>query len=107
VRSEPGVVDVHEWAWLTYVVDLPVGEVRFYENGAAAGTVSEGAFNASTYDPEASLQVVIGTEEDLTKHFWDGGLDELRIEKGTRSASWIAAQYRAMTAPDYVTVTAE
>ncbi len=107
VRSAPGVVQVNEWAWLTYVVDLAAGEVRFYKNGAAAGAVTEGAFNASTYDTEASLQVVIGTEEDLTKHFWDGSLDELRIEKGLRSAGWISAQYRAMTAPDYVTVTAE
>ncbi len=107
VRSDPGVVSMNEWAWLTYVVDLAAGEVRFYKNGAAAGAVTEGAFNASTYDAEASLQVVIGTEEDLTKHFWDGSLDELRIEKGMRSASWIAAQYRAMTAADYVSVTPE
>jgi len=107
VRSEPAVVKMNEWAWVTYVVDLAAGEVRFYKNGAAVGAVTEGAFNASTYDPEASLQVVIGTEEDLTKHFWDGLLDELRIEKGMRSASWIAAQYRAMTLPDYATVTAE
>jgi len=107
VRSAPGVIAVAEWAWVTYVVDLAAGEVRFYKNGAAAGAVTEGAFNASSYAPEASLQVVIGTEEDLTKHFWDGSLDELRIEKGLRSASWIAAQYRAMTVPDYVSVTAE
>ncbi len=107
VRSQPGVMKMDEWAWVTYVVDLAAGEVRFYKNGAAVGAVTEGAFNATSYDPEASLQVIIGTEEDLTKHFWDGGLDELRIEKGLRSAGWIAAQYRAMTVPDYVTVTAE
>jgi hypothetical protein len=107
VRSEPGVIHTNEWAWVTYVVDLAAGEVRFYKNGATAGAVTEGAFNATSYDPEASLQVVIGTEEDLTKHFWDGALDELRIEKGMRSATWIAAQYRAMTMPDYVNVTAE
>ncbi len=107
VRSEPGVIKMNEWSWVTYVVDLPAGEVRFYKNGAAAGAVTVGPFNASSYDPEASLQVDIGTEEDLTKHFWDGQLDELRVEKSKRSASWIAAQYRAMTAPDYVTVSAE
>ncbi len=107
VRSQPGVLLMNEWAWVTYVVDLAAGEVRFYKNGAAAGVVTEGAFNASIYDPEASLQVVIGTEEDLTKHFWDGSLDELRIETGMRSAAWIAAQYRAMAAANYVTVTPE
>jgi hypothetical protein len=107
VRSEPDVIQMNEWVWVTYVVDLPAGLVHFYKNGAAAGAVTEGAFNATSYDPEASLQVVIGTEEDLTKHFWDGQIDELRIKKGKRSAGWIAAQYRAMTIPDYVTVTTE
>jgi hypothetical protein len=107
VRSEPGVIKMNEWAWVTYVVDLAAGEVRFYKNGAAAGAVTEGAFNAKSYEPDPSLEVVIGTEEDLTKHFWDGEIDELRVEKGKRSAGWIAAQYRAMTVADYVSVTSD
>lgn len=107
VRSDAGVVPMNEWSWLTYVIDLPANEVRFYKNGAPVGPFTQGAFNDSKYAAEASLQVVMGTEEDLTKHFWDGGLDELRIEKTLRSASWIAAQYRAMTTPGYVTVSKE
>lgn len=107
VRSTPSSVKVGEWSFLTYVVDLGAGEVRFYRNGVLVGAVSEGAFNGSTYAQQASLRVVIGSEEDLTKHFWDGVLDELRIEKGMRSASWIAAQYRAMTTPEYATITSQ
>ena len=61
VRSEPGIIQMNEWAWVTYVVDLAAGEVRFYKNGAAVGAVTEGAFNASSYDPEASLQEKIST----------------------------------------------
>ncbi len=107
VRSNPGAIQMNEWTWVTYVIDLPANEVRFYKNGQAVGPFTEGAFNDSKYASQASLQVVIGTEEDLTKHFWDGGLDELRIEKGMRSAAWIAAQYRAMTTAGYVTVSAK
>lgn len=107
VRSNPGVIQMNEWTWVTYVVDLPANVLRFYKDGQAVGPFTEGAFNDSKYASEASLQVVIGTEEDLTKHFWDGGLDELRVEKGMRSASWIAAQYRAMTTASYVTVSAK
>jgi hypothetical protein len=107
VRSNPGAVQRNEWSWVVYVIDLAAGEERFYKNGAAIGTFSEGPFNDSTYASQASLRVVIGTEEDFTKHFWDGALDELRIEKGMRSAAWIAAQYRAMTTSDYVKLSAE
>jgi hypothetical protein len=107
VRSNPGAINMNEWSWLSYVVDLAAGEVRFYKNGALVGAFSEGAFNAAKYDPGASLRVVIGSEEDLTKHFWDGMLDEIRVEQGMRSASWLAAQYRAMTTAGYVTVSAD
>lgn len=103
-RSNPGAVPLKQWTWVTYVIDLATGQERFYKNGALVGQVSAGAFNAQMYSTQTSTRVVIGTEEDLTKHFWDGMLDELRIEKGMRSAGWIAAQYRAMTTAGYVTV---
>lgn len=104
IRSEPGVVTMNEWAWLNYVIDLPKGEVRFFKDGKLVAALSEGPFTDVVYNAKPSAHAVIGTEEDYTKHFYDGIMDELRIEAVIRPPEWIAAQFRAMTVAGYVTI---
>jgi hypothetical protein len=105
LRSEPGVVPMGAWVWLTYVIDLPKAEVRFFKDGQQVAAISDGQpFTDVVYNTAPSVHVVIGTEEDYTKHFYDGIMDELRMEKGIRSPEWIAAQHRAMTVEGYVTL---
>jgi hypothetical protein len=41
--------------------------------------------------------VQIGAEEDLSHGFYDGLIDELRIESVARSPQWIAAQAIAVS----------
>jgi hypothetical protein len=41
--------------------------------------------------------VTIGCEEDESKSFFGGLMDELRVEATARSQEWIAAQARAVS----------
>jgi hypothetical protein len=99
----------NEWAWVTYVIDLPGKEERFFKNGhlVSGKPPPAGKAWASSFIDMVSSRVVTGAEEDVVAHFYTGSMDELRMEKGMRSPAWIAAQYRAMTAPGFVKVQAE
>jgi hypothetical protein len=109
ILSDPGFIKTNEWAWVTYVIDLAAKEERFFKNGMLVSTKPPPAGKAwaATFIDMVSSRVVIGAEEDVVSHWYTGSMDELRIEKGMRSAAWIAAQYRAMTATGYVTVARE
>jgi hypothetical protein len=109
ILSDPGFIKADEWAWVTYVIDLASDEERFFKNGALVSTKKPpaGKFSAASFIDMVSSRVVIGAEEDVVSHWYTGSMDELRIEKGLRSPAWIAAQYRAMSNPGFVTVTAD
>jgi hypothetical protein len=106
ILSDPGFIKADEWAWVTYVIDLANDEERFFKNGLQISTKKppNGKFSAASFIDMVSTRVVIGAEEDVVSHWWTGSMDELRIETGMRSPAWIAAQYRAMTTPNFVTV---
>jgi biopolymer transport protein ExbB len=109
ILSDPGFVKTNEWAWVTYVIDLPGKEERFFKNGQLVSTKPPPAGKAwaAAFIDMVSSRVVIGAEEDVVSHFYTGSMDELRIEKGMRTPAWIAAQFRSMTTPGYVKVEAE
>lgn len=109
ILSDPGVVKADEWSHVTYVIDLAKDEERFFKNGILVSTKKPpaGKFAAPAFIDMVSTRVVIGAEEDVVSHWWTGSMDELRMERTLRSPAWIAAQYRAMTAPGFVTVTRE
>ena len=106
ILSDPGFIKADEWSWVTYVIDLASDEERFFKNGMLISTKKppNGKFSAASFIDMVSTRVVIGAEEDVVSHWWTGSMDELRIEKGLRTPAWIAAQYRAMTAPAFVVV---
>jgi hypothetical protein len=91
------------------VIDLPGKQERFFKNGQLVSTKPPPAGKAwaASFIDMVSTRVVIGAEEDVVSHFYTGSMDELRLEKGMRSAGWIAAQYRAMTVAGYVKVASE
>jgi hypothetical protein len=109
ILSDPGFVKTNEWTWVTYVIDLPGKQERFFKNGQLVSTKPPPAGKAwaESFIDMVSTRVVIGSEEDVVSHHYTGSMDELRLEKGMRSAAWIAAQYRAMTAAGYVKVEGE
>jgi Concanavalin A-like lectin/glucanases superfamily/Domain of unknown function (DUF2341) len=106
ILSDPGFIKVNEWAWVTYVIDLPAKEERFFKDGKLVSTKPPPAGKewADAFIDMVSSRVVIGSEEDNISHWYTGSMDELRMEKGMRSEAWIAAQYRAMTVPGFVKV---
>jgi hypothetical protein len=109
ILSDPGFVKVSEWTFVTYVIDLPAKEERFFKNGQLVSTKPPPAGKAwaASFIDMVSTRVVIGAEEDVVSHFYTGTMDELRLEKGMRAPAWIAAQYRAMTVPGTVKIEAE
>jgi hypothetical protein len=109
ILSDPGFIKTNEWAWVTYVIDLPSKEERFFKNGQLVSTKPPPGGKAweAAFIDMVSTRVVIGAEEDVVAHFYTGAMDELRLEKGMRTPAWIAAQYRAMTVPGFVKVEAE
>jgi hypothetical protein len=109
ILSDAGFVKTNEWAWVTYVIDLPAKEERFFKNGKLVSTKPPPAGKAwaASFIDMVSSRVVIGAEEDIVSHFYTGAMDELRIEKGMRTAAWIAAQYRSLTTPGFVKIEAE
>jgi hypothetical protein len=109
ILSDAGFIKADEWAWVTYVIDLATDQEFFFKNGQLISTKKppNGKFSAASFIDMVSSRVVIGAEEDVVSHWWTGSMDELRIEKGLRTPAWIAAQYRAMTTADYVTVSAD
>jgi hypothetical protein len=106
ILSDPGFVKTNEWAWVTYVIDLPAKQERFFKNGQLVSTKPPPAGKAwaDAFIDMVSTRVVIGSEEDVVSHHYTGTMDELRLEKGMRSPAWIAAQYRSMTAAGYVKI---
>jgi len=109
ILSDPGFVKTNEWTWVTYVIDLPGKQERFFKNGQLVSTKPPPAGKAwaDSFIDMVSTRVVIGSEEDVVSHHYTGTMDELRLEKGMRSPAWIAAQYRSMTAAGYVKVEGE
>jgi biopolymer transport protein ExbB len=86
-----------EWHYLTAVIDVPARTILLYRDGASLGPAFRGAWKAASYAPTPANRVTIGCEEDESKSFFTGLLDELRVETTARSPEWIAAQARAVS----------
>jgi hypothetical protein len=98
-------VSVAAWHHVAAVFDVSSKGVTLYVDGAKVagpevhpgngdGGLAAGSWTSSAFAESASDRVEIGTEEDATHGFFDGMIDELRVESIARSADWIAAQAR-------------
>jgi hypothetical protein len=95
------------WHYVTAVFDAKSKAVTIYMDGVqvggplvipgGGGASGPGTWNSSTFSTTAPGQVEIGAEEDLSHGFYDGLIDELRIESVARSSQWIAAQAIAVS----------
>jgi hypothetical protein len=97
VASPQNQLTAGTWAWAVVVIDLTAKTATFYLDGEQLGPVVESDFNAPQFSNAPSNRSAIGTEEDEAFNHYDGAVDEIRIERVGRSATWIATQYRAMT----------
>jgi hypothetical protein len=93
--SAPGTVPDAGWAYLTVVIDVAAHTIQLYKDGQALGSRFRGNWTAAAYRQPPSDRITIGCEEDQSKSFFNGLIDELRVETTARNADWIAAQYRA------------
>jgi hypothetical protein len=95
------------WRYITGVFDAEGKAVTIYMDGlqvggplvtpGGGGSAGPGTWSSSTFSTTSPGQVMIGAEEDLSHGFYDGLIDELRIESVARSPQWIAAQAIAVS----------
>ena len=85
--------DLRDWAYLTFVYDNQ--KCFVYENEIKVG---ESSITACT-DNDSPL--VFGNNCDVASGLvgdaaWNGWIDEVRFSKGSKSAEWVAAEFKAM-----------
>ena len=83
-----------QWVYLTFVYNN--ASCTLYENGESLGTES---ITASS-DNDAPL--AFGNRSDISTTGvgdcgWQGRIDEVRFVRGAQNATWVAAEYKAMT----------
>jgi hypothetical protein len=83
-----------QWHHLAAVIDVPAKTIALYKDGVALGRPFKGRWTAAAYKTTPANRVTIGCEEDRSKSFFTGTIDELRVESVARSGAFIAAQAR-------------
>ena len=85
------------WAYLTFVYDNQ--KCYVYENGKKVGESSIAACidNDSPLVFGNNCDVASGAVGDAA---WNGWIDEVRFSKGSKSAEWVAAEFKAMNTGD-------
>lgn len=81
------------WAYLTFVYDNQ--KCHVYENGKKVGesSIAASADNDSPLVFGNNCEVAFGKVGDAA---WNGWIDEVRFSKGSKSADWVAAEFKAM-----------
>jgi hypothetical protein len=97
VTSSPaGSVPNGQLHHLAVVIDVPAKTILLYKDGVALASPFKGGWSAKAYDAGPSNRVTIGCEEDESKSFFSGLIDELRVAATARSAEWLAAEARGL-----------
>lgn len=86
----------NQWQYLSVVVDFVNNRESLYLDGASIGTVNGIFLNPSTPNTTATY-VSIGSQDSGSGDFFNGLLDEMRLQSVVRSANWINAEYASMT----------
>jgi hypothetical protein len=89
--------NLRDWTYLTFVFDNQ--KCFVYENGIKVGESSITA----CIDNDSPL--VFGNNCDVASGLvgdaaWNGWIDEVRFSKGSKSAEWVAAEFKAMNTAD-------
>jgi len=88
--ADPSYLSVQTWYHLAHVVNTDTEEEILFRNGLQSmrAVAAKARVNA-TISPD---NITIGSDESL--HNFDGLLEEIRLSKTSRSASWIDATYK-------------
>ena len=79
-----------------------IGEVTVYGNGEVAPLYA-GSGRGSTYVHDVALPLTFGNVNDVADGLgYNGQYDELRLKRGTASASWAKAEYLTVTDASFV-----
>jgi hypothetical protein len=108
VASPVDAITPGQWHYVTVVFDAKYKSTSAYVDGTmvagpletpghGGGAPRPGNWTHTTFPGTPTDRVVIGALEDLSHGFYDGLIDELRVETVARSAQWIAAQAIAVT----------
>ena len=108
VSSPVNTIRAGDWHYITVVFDVKGKATNVYVDGALVGGPLEtsghgggaprpASWTATAFPTTPTDRVVIGAQEDLSHGYYDGLIDELRVERVARSAQWIAMQAIAVT----------
>lgn len=100
VRSTQTVAK-NEWTHIAAVIDLANKRGRLFMNGKADGDwIGMGDLEASAFvENHEAKSTHIGASSGGGYGYFDGGLDEIRLERKLRDEAWISAIYENMKAP--------
>lgn len=84
-------INTGEWTFVAMTYDN--NDLRIYINGQQRGSATGGTPIVS--QPTIPALIGAGWEVNVLDYFFDGMIDEVRIEPVARSAQWIDAQYHA------------
>ncbi|HZH03870.1 MAG TPA: LamG-like jellyroll fold domain-containing protein, partial [Myxococcaceae bacterium] len=108
VGSTPaGTVPVGSWTHLAAMIDVAGKSMRLFKNGARVGAPQTFDWERAAIPNLPSYATAFGTEEDECCYFYNGFLDELRLERVGRSDAWLGAQYRNLSDPEFTSLGAE
>jgi hypothetical protein len=93
--SPAGSVPNGQWHHLAVVIDVPAKTILLYKDGVVLRPPGKGTWSAGAYAASPANRVTVGCEEDESKSFFTGLIDELRVDATARSAEWLAAEARA------------
>jgi hypothetical protein len=108
VASPVDTIRPGEWHHITAVFNAKGKSTSLYIDGAmvagpletpghGGGAARAGNWTHTAFPATPTDRVVIGALEDVSHGYYDGLIDELRVETVARSAAWIAAQAIAVT----------
>ena len=95
VGSSKGSLPIGGWHYVTTTFEEKgtTDDILFYFNGKYDST-------KQTKDPaDGTATMVFGAEEQGTGNFLNGKIDEIRISKNARNASWVNTTYNTINTP--------
>jgi hypothetical protein len=94
ISSAANSVPNGQWHHLAVVIDVPAKTIQLYKDGVALRPPFKGNWTARAYAATPTNRVTVGCEEDESKSFFSGLIDELRVDATARSPAWLAAEAR-------------
>lgn len=94
------VVDDGDWHLLA--IEYDGSDKRMYVDGGSAAVMSSSALATNAY--QVDLGCNLEPANPPGNRYFAGVMDEVRIAATPRGSAWIAAEYRAVTDPSFVTL---